>query len=314
MSSWHSYPSIYTLGHRAVKDIFSVPCNIEEKIDGSQFSFGKFELPDGTTELRIRSKGAVMNINAPEKMFTKAAETVRQLESLLHPGWTYRAEYLQKPKHNALVYDRTPFQYLIIFDVCIGEEDYLPYGSKALEAARLGLEVVPLLGTVFGDCYDTLRNIIDNTMSCLGGQKIEGVVIKPSAANVFGPDKKLLLAKFVSEAFKEVHAAVWKNGGEFKNHTHKDILEQLAMKYTSSARWHKAVQHMRDASKLEDSPRDIGLLMQEIPNDIAKECREDICDMLFNWAWRDLKRSVVRGFPEWYKEELLKQQFEKDTQ
>lgn len=40
MESWHSYPSIYNLGHRYIADLLTVPVIVEEKIDGSQFSFG----------------------------------------------------------------------------------------------------------------------------------------------------------------------------------------------------------------------------------------------------------------------------------
>ncbi len=36
MNSWHSYPSIYNLGHREVAEILKSPVNVEEKIDGSQ--------------------------------------------------------------------------------------------------------------------------------------------------------------------------------------------------------------------------------------------------------------------------------------
>jgi ATP-dependent RNA circularization protein (DNA/RNA ligase family) len=35
-----SYPSIYALGHRAIRELFDGPVVVEEKIDGSQFSFG----------------------------------------------------------------------------------------------------------------------------------------------------------------------------------------------------------------------------------------------------------------------------------
>src|SRR5690242_11376793 len=102
--SWHSYPSIFALGHRYVADLLTVPVLVEEKIDGSQFSFGISTVG----ELAIRSKGAQMHIDAPEKMFQKAADTVKELKDVLTPGWTYRAEYLAKPKHNTLAYDRVP--------------------------------------------------------------------------------------------------------------------------------------------------------------------------------------------------------------
>ncbi|TXH14481.1 MAG: hypothetical protein E6R03_09140 [Hyphomicrobiaceae bacterium] len=305
MSSWHSYPRIFTLGHRAIATLFEEPVVVEEKVDGSQFSFGVF---DG--ELRIRSKGVVMPVDAPEKMFNKAAVAVKDLyaQGLLTDGWTYRGEYLQKPKHNALAYDRVPTNHIILFDVCTAEETYLSYDEKAAEAARLGLEVVPRLGVVQGDCLAELRTIIDNTVSVLGGQKIEGVVCKQAVVTRFGPDKKALIGKFVSEAFKEVHKASW---GE-ANLTSGDVLVRLGETYRNASRWRKAIEHLRDAGRLTDSPKDIGLLMAEVPTDIRKECEDDIKDALFKWAWPHLARQATRGLPEFYKDELLKQQFQGD--
>jgi len=46
MSSWGHYCQIYNLGHRAIADLLRGPVIIEEKIDGSQFSFGLFTSPD----------------------------------------------------------------------------------------------------------------------------------------------------------------------------------------------------------------------------------------------------------------------------
>jgi hypothetical protein len=36
MNSWHSYPSIFTLGHSAISDLLDGPVCVEEKVDGSQ--------------------------------------------------------------------------------------------------------------------------------------------------------------------------------------------------------------------------------------------------------------------------------------
>src|SRR5258708_719881 len=260
MTSWHSYPSIYNLGHRAVKDLLTVPHYVEEKIDGSQFSFGLIDQPDANgenykLELKIRSKGAVMVTDAPEKMFSLAAASVKERQHLLHPGWTYRAEYLRVPGHNTLVYDRVPNGNLIVFDVSTGEEEYLGPEEKATEAERIGLECVPVLATnVTG--LDQLRGIIDNTVSMLGGQKVEGIVVKQLGPDyLYGQDKKALIGKFVSERFKEAHVGAWKE----KNPMSGDILIQLGKKYCTEARWMKAIQHMREAGTLTDSPKDIGL-------------------------------------------------------
>lgn len=303
MNSWHSYPSIYNMGHKAIEDLLKTPVYVEEKIDGSQFSFGK-----DREGIRVRSKGAEMNVDAPEKMFTKAVETVKSLDGLLKEGWTYRAEYLAKPKHNTLVYSRIPKNHLVIFDINTEHEGYLPYEEKAKEAERLGLEIVPLLYQGIVLDIEQFRAFLD-TESILGGQKIEGVVVKPVGYSLFGRDKKCLMGKFVSEAFKESHASAWKES----NPTQNDILERLAGVYNSQARWMKAVQHLREQGKIEGSPRDIGTILKEIPEDVEKECAEEIKDKLFSWAWPHLRRMVSRGFPEWYKEQLLKMQFDSPT-
>lgn len=102
----------------------------------------------------------------------------------------------------------------------------------------------------------------------------------------FGRDKKALLGKFVSEAFKEVHAKEWKTS----NPSNGDIILQITGTLKTAARWNKAVQHLREAGKLEDSPRDIGLLMKEVPTDIEKEEVDYIKDKLYEYAWPHIRR------------------------
>lgn len=298
MDSWHSYPKIWALGHAALAELFLDPVLVEEKIDGSQFSFGRFG-----GELKCRSKGVQLQVLAPDKMFSRAVEVAGSLD--LHDGWTYRAEYLMKPKHNALAYDRAPEKNLIVFDVNTGNEQYVAYEEKAAEAARIGLEVVPqIYEGVIGD-VQAFRAMIDR-VSCLGGQKIEGVVVKNY--HRFGPDKKVLMGKFVSEAFKEVHAASWKES----NPTQSDIVAKLVEAYRTPARWGKAVQHLRESGKLEGSPRDIGLLIKEVAADIEAEAKPEIMERLFKWAEGNFRRGIIRGLPEWYKDQLLAQQFGED--
>lgn len=300
MPSWHSYPSIYNLGHRYVADLLTVPVNVEEKIDGSQFSFGITHEGD----LMIRSKGCIMNVFAPEQMFTAAVETVKRLAPRLHPGWTYRTEYLSKPKHNTLAYARIPIWHLIVFDVATGEEHYLPYHEKWAEAARLGLECVPLLLAAQVDSAAEIRQLLD-TKSILGGQKIEGVVVKPRNYDLFGVDHKVLMGKFVSEAFKEIHGGEWRKA----NPTPNDIIDQIALDLKTPARWNKALQHLTEDGKIDGSPRDIGALMKEVPVDIETDCAELIRDRLYAFAWPHIHRKVTAGLPEWHKGELLKRQF-----
>ncbi len=323
MGSWHSYPSIFNLGHRAVRDLLNYPHYIEEKVDGSQFSFGligemaqdqftgaPFERPTTDFSLRVRSKGAEMLVDAPEKMFNKAVDTAKRLrdEGLLRPGWTYRGEYLAKPKHNTLSYDRAPKDHVILFDVSTGDNEWLDPVAKRYEADRLGLECVPVLWTsrmTEPTRLEDLRAILDTTTSVLGGQLIEGVVVKP-LVELYGQDKKTLMGKFVSERFKEAHKHAWKETSPNSG----DILERLAKTYTTEARWMKAVQHLREAGQLTDSPKDIGLLIPEIAKDLGIEEKEEIKRLLWKWAWPHVQRAVTKGMPEWYKNELLRRQFE----
>lgn len=302
-TSWHSYPSIFAIGHRALAELLLDPVIVEEKIDGSQFSFALLDHDDGERVLHCRSKGAQLNVVAPEKMFTEAVEVAKSLP--LTPGWTYRAEYLKKPKHNTLAYDRVPTKHLMVFDINTGHEEYMPYALKVAECARLGLETVPLVFEGVIENVEHFRSMLDRD-SALGGQKIEGVVVKNYQR--FGPDKKVLMGKFVSEAFKEVHAGEWKSA----NPTRSDVVELLVATLRTPARWHKAVQHLRERGELQNSPRDIGLLIKETQIDIEKECLDLITMKLTEWALPKILRGAIAGLPEWYKNELLKKQFNKE--
>jgi hypothetical protein len=274
---------------------------VEEKVDGSQFSFGVFE-----GELRVRSKGKQMEPDSPEKMFLPAIATARELAPILKDGWTYRGEFLGKPKHNVLAYDRNPDRYVILFDINTGEEQYLGPEEKAAEAERIGLEVVPVLHNGVVSDAEALLAFLDR-VSVLGGQKVEGFVAKNYAR--FGPDKKALMGKHVCESFKEIHA------GEFRkaNPTQGDIVQRLIMRHRTPARWNKAIQHLKERGDLENSPRDIGKLLNEIKSDVEKECFEDIRAELWKHFWPQVERAIVAGFPQFYKDTLLRSQFTEPT-
>lgn len=301
-TSWHSYPKVHNLGHPAVKDLLMDEVIVEEKVDGSQFSFGVFDL-NGERVIKARSKGCELHIDAPEKMFQAAIDVVKEIAPMLMVGWTYRAEYLQKPKHNTLAYDRIPGRHLIVFDVNTGHEHYLNYEEKAGEALRLGLEVVPLVFRGKIEDLTQFRGLIDR-VSALGGQKVEGVCIKNYKR--FTIDGKAMIGKFVAEGFKEMNDVDFRE----RNPVQGDVLAMLTQKYHSPARWAKAAQHLRERGQLEDSPKDIGKLIREVPEDIKAECETEIKEALFSWAWPKIARGASAGVPQWYKEVLLKKQFE----
>lgn len=293
----YSYPTVYAIGHKQIQNIFDGPVTVEEKVDGSQFSFG---LIDG--ELQCRSKGAQIILDNPEKMFQKAVDFVLSAKDILRSGWIYRCEYLQSPKHNALAYDRVPQNHLIGFDVCTSLETYMTYEQKKAEFARLDLETVPILFSGKVDNFEQMANLLE-LVSILGGQKIEGFVVKNY--NLFTEEKKVAIGKFVSEKFKEVHKGEWRAANPMQS----DITSMLIKQYRTPARWQKAVQHLRESGLLDGSPKDIGPLMKEVSQDVLKECEDEIKDALFAHFWKQVSRGIVTGFPEWYKETLAKSAF-----
>lgn len=299
MDRIYSYPTVYNLGHKAILDIFRGPVLLEEKIDGSQFSFTKDE--DGL--VHFRSKGKQIEPTAPEKMFELGVEYITSIADKLHPGWIYRGEYLASPHHNTLSYARIPRNHIIGFDIQIGLENYLLYEPKKIEFERIGLETVPMLGVKLVQSAEEFLQYLD-LESILGGCKIEGVVIKNY--NLFTVDKKIAIGKYVSEAFKETNKTSWGKG----NPVQGDILAQLITTYRTEARWAKAVQHLRDLGQLDDSPKDIGNIMKEVKADTLKESEDEIKDVLFKYFWSKLERAIIAGLPEWYKEQLLAKAFD----
>jgi hypothetical protein len=291
-----SYSSIVAYGHKSLESLFEGTVYVTEKCDGSQFSFRK------TLEnmLEFRSKNAeVWQGNAG--MFSNGVRAIIERDDLLVPEWIYRGEYLQKPHHNALCYSRVPNGHVILFDVDTGDQDYLCPVDLEAEARRLDLECVPCLYTIKAHDVITLPELMNllEVPSILGGQKVEGIVLKNYAQ--FGRDHKTLMAKLVRKDFQEVNRESWRK----QNPPSGEFMSDLAASYCTQARWMKAVQHLRESGDLEESPRDIPNLMQETARDVLAECEDELKDKLFAYFWKKHgSRAVTKGLPDWYKQQL----------
>lgn len=293
-----SYGKIYNLGHRAVDDLFNGPVLIEEKVDGSQFSFMVTE--EG--ELVCRSKAAGLSTEYPMDLFKNSVNHLLSVKDKIPPNVIFRGEAFKSKKHNAINYDRCPVGHIALFDADEGNQHYVEtHEQKKYYADLMGIEVVPTLfaGTVSN--VEELKKLLETT-SFLGGATVEGIVIKNYA--LFDHDGKTLMGKWVGEKFKEINQRNWKQ----TNRTGSDIKEQIAEKFCTKARWDKAIIHLREQGLITDEPRDIGLLIPEIIKDLEEECAEQIKEDLYRWAIKDVKRLATRGFPEWYKNELLGKQ------
>lgn len=298
MNQLRGYSSPFGIGHKALQDFWEGTIYVSEKIDGSQFSFG---LVDG--ELVCRSRRVEINQLDPG-MFRLGCETAWALSEAgkLQDGWTYRGEFLAKPKHNTMAYERAPAGFIMLFDVDRGDQDYVSPSTLFDIAANIGLESAPMLGTFFGKpAMETLSALLE-VESVLGGGKVEGIVMKNYG--LFGRDKKTLMAKLVSQEFIEKHSKSW--GG--RNPGRKQFIATMIEGLATEARWMKAVQHLREAGTIEGEMQDIPEIMCEIQDDVEKETASEIQEALYNHFWPQIKRGLTKGMPIWYKGLLEEEQ------
>ncbi len=286
----HDYPKIYNVGHRAVRDIFQHTIHIEEKIDGSQFTWGT----DIAGALFMKTHHQDVTKQEPFGLFKQAMEWCRANVDLFHKGWTYRGEVMAKPCHNLLEYERVPRNGIVLFDVDKGQEDFLPYIDKVAEGNRIGLETTPYMFYGRLDNPETIRTFMDRR-PLLGGKFIEGVVVK--AYGVFDDAKKTVMAKFVSDRFKEEKVINGQEGAA----PHIDTVAGIGDRYKTEARWLKSIQRMKESNELQMAPQDIGKLRTLIMADVEAERGAEIKDLLYDAFRKDVLTRSVAGFPDWYK-------------
>lgn len=300
MTEVRSYPKVYNLGHRAIRDLFLGPVAVQEKVDGSQFSFG---IIDGALRMRSRNQQIALD-NIPALFAPSAQMALRAADNgKLVPDYIYRGEAMKGQRHNTLTYDRVPHGNFVLFDVDVGVEDRLHLRGVLPDiAADLGCEAAP--EHFHGEIHDLdeIKALIEQG-SFLGGP-MEGLVFKNY--NRWGIDGKMLMGKYVTDAFREKHA----DNPDWKPKTKNDILTQIAAVYCHPQRWEKAVQRMRDAGTLTDSPQDIDPLIKSIQADVLEEEGDEIAQMFMEYYAKQLRGSFVRGFPDWYKNRLAESQFD----
>lgn len=292
------FPKILHIGDKQIGDLFDGDVEITEKVDGSQLGFGKV---DG--RLFVRSKGRELDLDNPDGMFKEAVDYVKTIEEKLPDNFTFYGEYLQKPKHNTLAYDRIPKNHIALFGVFNYEtKEFYDYDTIKEWAEKLDVDAIPVLKIGKSNSEEVL-SLVRQTVSYLGGQRIEGVVVKAYKPWMFIGQIPLTVmsGKYVSEAFKEVHNKSWKS-----EHTNKGQLEMAISQYKSQARWNKAIQHLRENGTLTGTPKDIGPLLKEIQLDLLSEEKENIKDTLWKIYGKSFTAKATEGFPQYYKEQIVK--------
>jgi len=186
------YPKIFSIGQVYIKDIFTEDVNISEKIDGSQMAWAKIG-----GQLLMRSKGAMLYKEKPEKMFKEGMDYLISIEDRIPENLIFYTEYLQKPRHNTVKYNRIPKNYFALFGVIDVSDKCYP--DIEVYANMLDIDYVPTIyeGPISnaGELFPMLER-----ESVLGGANIEGVVVKNKGGYSVNERKRQALVELIQYA------------------------------------------------------------------------------------------------------------------
>jgi hypothetical protein len=276
---------------------------VQEKIDGSQFSFCK-AADSSVAPVNFFCKGNPKRTG--DALFNKGIAVVSMLHDKLNPELVYHSEYMSKPRHNAVTYDRLPKYYCVVYDIrhIISGQFFSP-AELQVECDRLGLECVALLfdNSVTRDttldakavAEDLIAQIMDGRLaSCLGTNKPEGVVLKchnfmKEATHELGTtttsNTKL---KFVTSAFKERKSTkIPKTKAD--SLTPSQFLRSVGSLYDTQPRLRKGIQRMRDIRNLQcESSAEY---REELEKDLDEDLIKEYGDML--------KVTITAEFQRW---------------
>lgn len=199
----HSYPILYNLSRGEIKNILQEDVVVQEKIDGSHFSFKRegdnvifrtrFQYLDIDKDGRVR--------NSDCQHFQLGVNSILAIRNDLPNGVTYRGEFLFDFQHNVLAYASVPNGNIILFDIDKGEQCYLPPSAVEAEAKRLGLDAVRTYyqGRLGNKDINSLIKDWLSRIPILGGAFIEGVVIK--AYKKIESDGRVFMGKILSKRY-----------------------------------------------------------------------------------------------------------------
>lgn len=274
---------------------------IQEKIDGSQMSFGFV----GDT-LSFFNKGKI--IKSGNKIFNKAMMMISEIQNKLDSTLIYHCEVVQKKKHSTVLYNRTPEYYIILYDLQEKSEGgrFFSYKKLIKEAERVGLECTQVLYdnkieksdespiSIGSKLISEIEN--GNIQSCLGGTP-EGIVIKHN--NFYDENLKRTLPlkyKMVTSKFRE------EIGLKQKKQISDNFLENLGLNYNVVARFRKAVYRLRDSETLsENKTENLDKLIAELDCDFDKEYE----NIIKSYLWCEYRDGIIKSsrtdFVSWYK-------------
>jgi hypothetical protein len=255
---------------------------IQEKVDGSQFSFDT----DGTSpRFHCRRQPCEQ-----KQLFAKGIEMVKSATSLTR-GYTYHTEYLPRPRSNVLHYERLPKYYVTGYDIQDEKGQFLGVKEMEAEFERCGMESVRCLfnnadvmgsdaevlellksdvkilkGLSYLDEEDDVNKLVGSLnpvllcnwlvqqfqegklKSKLGGL-VEGCVLKCHNYSYEWKGKMTTAnkkTKFVTKEFKE--ARMFKRKPSL--YSPQEFIQWLGGHYNTEARFYKSLQRMKEHRNL----------------------------------------------------------------
>ena len=281
---------------------------IQEKIDGSQFSFSAHADEAGERRMTFTCGNSERTRDAV--MFKKAIDVLMLSRDVFALDWVYHAEMLTSKRQNIVDYDRMPPRFVVIYDIT-PVEGYLGIEDIASEAQRIGLEHVPALyhntiaqalgpgGEVnpHEKCLELVQAIDRGEIKSMFGGKPEGVVLK--CPGFVDPRGKLVnvKTKYVTPQFEEVRHL--KKPAKTKQSI-DEFLIWVGAHFDLPARFAKGRQHLAVRDIL-DGPEYLVLLRAELDLDLIKEQDGLIRSFIENeWpAWRNVRNEL------WYRDDPL---------
>lgn len=200
---------------------------------------------------------------------------------------------------NALA--RTPKYYFILYDITDQVTGlFLNRTEMEVEAERVGLEVVPVLakgnsGSSFDEATKLIALIEAGELKSYLGGKPEGVVLKYQNA----PDAQNRSYKLVSKEYQESKSLD-------SLRTSSDpaaFLKQLGGMFAQQARYHKALQHMREANQLQSKEADKQNYIAELDSDFDKEYKKLVEKLLWVEFSSTIKKYAREGSMNYYEEQ-----------
>jgi hypothetical protein len=258
---------------------------IQEKIDGTQFSF------TATGSGVVFSCGKSVRTDAAA-MFRRAIGLVQfyYVRGLLCNDHTYHCEMLETIRQNIVEYERVPKNYFIVYDISRqvdGSTRYFGVDELVEECERIGFEYVPAIyvNTDSGvnaheKALELVRAIDAGGLKSVLGGTPEGVVLK--CPNFIDAKRRVVNSKikYVTPKFEEVRHL---KKPERNRQTITQFVEWVGAHFDTPARHLKAEQHLASRQDItRDSANFREAYLAELDADLIKEHSEMIRTMLQN--------------------------------